>query len=104
MTLFSIIEKLLALSNEDRPCHESEINKKLPWDAWIDLLEKFKIENGHLCVPQRYVSGGAKLGIWVSQQRSKKQAGKLSEQEIARLEAFPGWKRKVLKSQSSRNK
>lgn len=71
------------------------VHKKLTWDEWIELLEKFKIENGHLCVPQRYVSGEAKLGIWVSQQKSRKKAGKLSKREIAQLEALPGWKWKV---------
>lgn len=62
------------------------------WDACYAEAEAYFLENGHLRVPKSYVAGcGMKLGLWLSVQRriyGGKAAGRLSTEQIKRLEAI----------------
>lgn len=60
------------------------------WDAGIRLLTEFQRQEGHCQVPQKYkTSCNHNLGIWVSNQRAKKE--RLSFERRAQLESIPGW-------------
>ncbi len=60
------------------------------WHFWYGLLESFAGLNGHSMVPQQYkVENMYRLGYWVSNQRQRK--NRLSNEQISRLEALPGW-------------
>ncbi|MFD9669827.1 helicase associated domain-containing protein [Rhodococcus sp. NPDC059968] len=60
------------------------------WEAWFRSLEEYVSEHGHARVPDTYVTdGGAKLGSWVSNQRSTWQA--MSDERRDRLQQLPGW-------------
>ena len=64
------------------------VNDRLWEDNFIACEEYFR-EYGDLQIPHRYVSsGGLKIGAWVRLQRSNYEAGKLSEEQIARLESI----------------
>jgi hypothetical protein len=60
----------------------------------FSLLERFVRREGHARVPQPHVETGVKLGAWVARVRRKGRGGakgRLSGQEIERLEGLPGW-------------
>ncbi|MFC1661742.1 helicase associated domain-containing protein, partial [Gemmatimonadota bacterium] len=69
------------------------------WDPRKDLfwkgLEKvteFRSREGHARVLQGHVeSDGFKLGMWVHNRRQDHRKGKLSSEQVAVLEAVPGW-------------
>jgi len=62
-------------------------------DAWqknFEALKKFLGEYGHVQVPISYTtSSGLRLGVWVANQRRKKD--KLSQKRIKLLEGLSGW-------------
>jgi len=76
-----------------------------PASSWEDkyaLLEKFKEQHGHTCVPlQRHDPG---LGCWVREQRSLYNSGKLQEARREKLQAlgfiFDGSEAKKVREQS----
>ncbi|MHB8872264.1 MAG: helicase associated domain-containing protein [Myxococcaceae bacterium] len=57
------------------------------WDLSYDLLRQFHGRHGHCRVP-RFAADYPGLGIWVSQQRVRSRAGKLSRQHKHRLDAL----------------
>ena len=59
------------------------------WDSALIHLQEFKKQHGHVVVPKNYQTpDGFKLGIWVSGQRSRKSRGKLSIEQIAKLNEY----------------
>ena len=50
-----------------------------------ERLLEFKAENGHCCVPQRYVED-RKLAMWVNVQRKSHKRGHLRQERIEKLE------------------
>lgn len=62
------------------------------WNAYYVQAEAYFEKNGNLRVPKSYVTeGGMNLGMWLSAQRriyAGKAAGKLSAEQIQRLEAI----------------
>lgn len=63
------------------------------WDTGLAALLAFAGENGHTCVPQRYVTaGGFRLGRWVGKRRNEYRRGTLSTDRITALEQLPGWR------------
>lgn len=69
-----------------------------PWSFWFGLLCRYVDENGSSQVPASFVtSNGYPLGSWVSTQRANK--GKLSIQQIKKIESIPGWTWSILEDQ-----
>ena len=69
-------------------CIDVEILERLglSWDYWFGLLEKFQKREGHCRVDRDYKAGKLRLGVWVSNQRGKKD--ELSAERIARLDSI----------------
>jgi hypothetical protein len=69
------------------------------WDPFADQwkegfrhLDRFVKREGHALVPKRHVEGSDYLlGSWVSNQRTAYRTGKLTSDQVARLEAVRGW-------------
>lgn len=61
------------------------------WLEKYEQLASYARKHGHSLVPRSYVtSDGFRLGIWVSEQRKRREHH--SAVEAAKLEALPGWK------------
>jgi hypothetical protein len=64
-------------------------------DDWQDGLEHLRAyveRKGHVRPPNKYVEDdGYRLGFWVSNQRKDLRAGRLADDRVEALEAFPGW-------------
>lgn len=62
----------------------------IDWEEYYQAAAQYRQENGHLMIPQRYVTPDGKcLGSWLQAQRSirhESKAGKLTEVQIARLD------------------
>ncbi|KAL7527680.1 hypothetical protein ACHAXR_002080 [Thalassiosira sp. AJA248-18] len=59
------------------------------WDMQFAALQHFKNEHGNCLVPQRYGYGkNMKLGLWVEIQRANVKAGKLTDDQLKRLESI----------------
>ena len=61
------------------------------WEQYYQAASAFYAEHGHLNVPKKYVSNGLCLGSWITTQRlvrSGRQAGRLTEEQIARLDSI----------------
>lgn len=59
------------------------------WESAYALAKEYFEEHGDLNVPKRYASpGGYGLGSWVSRQRRLRREGRLTEEQIRRLEAI----------------
>ena len=61
------------------------------WEQYYQAASAFYAQNGHLRVPKKYVSNGLCLGSWITTQRlvrSGRQAGRLTEEQIARLDSI----------------
>ena len=56
------------------------------WELGFSALQAYKSEFGNCLVPSAAQYAGMKLGVWVSNQRSKK--NQLSAEQIARLDAL----------------
>ena len=57
------------------------------WAQGLEELRAYQAEHGDVLVPQKcQTAGGYKLGTWVSMQRVAKGQGKLSQEQIDRLE------------------
>jgi hypothetical protein len=61
------------------------------WEETFALLEQFVAREGRARVPQGYVENNVELGGWLSNLRNLWKKGRLSADQIARLEALPGW-------------
>ncbi len=57
------------------------------WDQTFELLTAFQATNGHCRVPHHW-EGDPQLGGWVSFQRQRYRAGKLTPDQIRKLEAL----------------
>ena len=65
---------------------------KQSWEKWFLMLNEYTEDYGHANVPIRYeTQNGNRLGIWVQNQRSQYKKGKLSKEQIQKLESFDGW-------------
>ena len=59
------------------------------WEDNFAACEEYFREYGDLQIPHRYVSsGGLKIGAWLRLQRSNYVSGKLSDEQMARLESI----------------
>jgi superfamily II DNA or RNA helicase len=61
------------------------------WEKGFSLVERFAAAEGHTRIPRGCVVDGFRLGQWVSVQRTWHNAGRLTEERTARLQALPGW-------------
>jgi hypothetical protein len=66
------------------------------WDKNLALLERFADREGHASPLGTHVEKGVKLGMWVVNQRQALKRGKLSDSQVRRLEALPGWRWEVI--------
>ena len=58
------------------------------WDEWYGHLVAYKTQEGHCRVPPNYKAGTARLGTWVSTQRTLQKDGTLAPDRIERLTAL----------------
>ena len=59
------------------------------WDSAFKHLQKYKLQHGHVLVQRTYETpDGFRLGNWVSKQRITKSKGRLSREQIAKLEEY----------------
>eukprot|EP00438_Fugacium_kawagutii_P002182 Skav228816 [mRNA] locus=scaffold359:340431:343094:+ [translate_table: standard] len=57
------------------------------WDAALRRLEVYKAQHGRVMVPRSYTcADGYRLGIWVNNQRTAKNRGKLDEERVRELD------------------
>jgi len=69
-----------------------ELKKEDAWNRGIENLRIYVSETGTSRASQSYIApDGYKLGGWVSERLKEYRKGKLSEEQIKQLEAFPGW-------------
>jgi superfamily II DNA or RNA helicase len=61
------------------------------WERTFRVLQEYVDEYKTARVPQDFCVDGLRLGTWVTQQRSKRNQGKLSDERARRLEALPKW-------------
>jgi superfamily II DNA or RNA helicase len=61
------------------------------WEASFEILRVFVEREGDARVPTDYTEAGLKLGQWVAVQRRSRRQGRLSADQIARLDALPDW-------------
>jgi superfamily II DNA or RNA helicase len=61
------------------------------WDKTFRVLQAYADEHKTSRVPQDFRVDGLRLGTWVTQQRSKRNQGKLGDERARRLEALPKW-------------
>jgi superfamily II DNA or RNA helicase len=66
------------------------------WDLAFSALNKFHNENSHAVPPQTMEVDGIRLGLWVSHQRMRYNAGKLSDHEVRKFESLTDWSWDVL--------
>jgi superfamily II DNA or RNA helicase len=59
------------------------------WEQKFLIARQFAQRDGHARVPSGHIEDGVKLGQWIAQQRSERNA--LSPERVGRLEALPGW-------------
>jgi len=63
----------------------SYIPSRSSWEEMFDVLKEYKKDHGHCNVPCDWVENNLKLGVWVSNQRSKYRNNTLSKDRIKRL-------------------
>ena len=56
---------------------------------FLQALQRFVEREGHALVPQRHTEDGLQLGIWVNNQRNRRE--ELSLEEVSQLEGVRGW-------------
>lgn len=61
------------------------------WEASFAALLEFVNIHGHSAPPQAHKINDISLGTWVSKQRSDHKKGRLTAEDISRLESLPGW-------------
>jgi hypothetical protein len=55
------------------------------WDKRFELAKKYYEEYGNLDVPKDYLADNFQLGVWVYNQKKRRQNGELSDEQIKRL-------------------
>lgn len=58
------------------------------WNAWYELACRYYREHGNLDIPKRDAYEGKNLGLWLQRQRNEYEAGKLSAEQIQKLEVL----------------
>lgn len=81
------VEKLESLGFDWRLRPTGGHSQPQAWEIMCAELEQFHAENGHANVPQQF-AGNRKLGWWATTQRRNRRKGKLTEQQIARLDSL----------------
>ena len=81
------VAKLESLGFEWRVKPEGGHSQPQAWDTMFAELERFLADSGHANVPQQFAAN-RKLGWWATTQRRNRRKGKLTEQQIARLDAL----------------
>ncbi len=61
------------------------------WNRNFAALQSFVSRTGHTNVPFAHIENEVRLGRWVTNIRSKKAKGLLSDEHCSRLEGIPGW-------------
>jgi predicted helicase len=61
------------------------------WEFWFGLLERYVEERGTAQVNRDYQVGAYRLGGWCLNQRAKGRRGELTNEQVDRLDALPGW-------------
>lgn len=66
--------------------------RELAWKEGFTSLRRFVKREGHAQVPTAYEDdGGFRLGAWVDVQRQRRRRGSITDEQLRRLEALPGW-------------
>jgi hypothetical protein len=65
-----------------------KLETRTAWDIWLSLCERYAKQFGNLRVPKAAVCEGMALGEWLCIQKKRRRAGKLSPEQIARLDAL----------------
>jgi hypothetical protein len=74
------------------PTASGRLAGPLPFHVWFERLEKFVASHGEARPSKGYVDpDGFRLGRWVSHLRDKGRRARLTSDQIAALEALPGW-------------
>jgi predicted helicase len=61
------------------------------WEEGFRLLKQFVKREGHTRVRRYHVEDDFKLGLWVTNQKTKKRNGELESERMARFSAIPEW-------------
>jgi hypothetical protein len=61
------------------------------FEAMFAQLEVYVAKNGHARVPKSYEVDGFTLGGWVSKRRHDYQKRRLTDEQVRRFDALPGW-------------
>lgn len=61
------------------------------WEERYATLLAFVNREGHSRVPRSHVEGDVRLGTWVGRQRESRHRGRLTSDQVDRLQALPGW-------------
>jgi superfamily II DNA or RNA helicase len=65
--------------------------KDARWEDGFARLQSYVAREGHARVPKSHVEDGLRLGQWTRTQRRSHAAGRLSDEQVARLAALPEW-------------
>lgn len=68
-----------------------EESRRASWEESFLLLQRFAARTGHVRAPSQHNEDGVYLWRWVYGQRQAYRADRLTAEQIARLEALPGW-------------
>lgn len=61
------------------------------WEKFYALSVQFAVREGHINVPTSHQEGGEYLNRWLRRQKWQKEHGKLTSEQIRRMEQLPGW-------------
>lgn len=62
------------------------------WQLGFAALRRFVEVRGTADAGTRVIAGGTAVGAWVAEQRERYWSGQLTPQQVAALEALPGWR------------
>ena len=65
-----------------------KLESRFAWTEWILEAEKYLCKFGNLEIPHNYKQGEYHLGNWIAEQRKNYMAGRLTEKQIADLDAL----------------
>lgn len=85
----ALITMAEAIMNWTWACNNS---RDIDWNKGIPHLEEYAASNGHAFVPDKFIcTDGFYLGKWAHNVRTARREGKLTEERIRFLSAFPCW-------------
>ncbi len=91
----NIVTERFRVIEQVQDCHKlfEGLQKALTgtWEQYFQAASAYYAEHGDLNVPKRYAANGLCLGSWITTQRlvrSGRQAGRLTDQQIARLDSI----------------